>query len=181
MKLLLGITGSIAAYRAADIASTLAKDGFEVDAVLTREALRFVTALTLQSVARRPAYTDETPDGVNGQPTHIALADRADVVLIAPATANILAQMAHGLASDLLTSTLLAVPSTVPIFVAPAMNGKMWLHPATQSNVQTLINRGIQFIGPEEGMLACGYEGIGRLWPVVEICAHIQNLKSKRV
>jgi phosphopantothenoylcysteine synthetase/decarboxylase len=102
------------------------------------------------------------------------------VVLIAPATANLIAQMAHGLAPDLLTSTLLAVPPEVPILLAPAMNGKMWLHAATQTNVSTLRSRGVEFIGPEEGMLACGYEGIGRLWPVNEICARVRVMLEQR-
>ena len=100
-------------------------------------------------------------------PGHIALADRADLLLVAPATANILAKLALGLADDALSSIALATPA--PLLIAPAMNGKMWLHPATQGHVATLKERGASFIGPEEGLLACGYEGIGRLWPVGEI------------
>ncbi|MGV3755031.1 MAG: flavoprotein, partial [Verrucomicrobiota bacterium] len=99
------------------------------------------------------------------------LADEADLLLIAPATANILAKLAHGLADDALSCIALALNPKADILIAPAMNGKMWLHPATQANVKTLKERGIQFIGPDEGMLSCGYEGIGRLYPVEQICA----------
>ena len=102
-------------------------------------------------------------------PGHIELADKADLVLIAPATADIIAKMAHGFADDALTAIVLATEA--PLLFAPAMNGKMWLNAATVSNVETLRKRGAEFIGPEKGMLACGYEGIGRLWPVDEIVA----------
>ncbi len=108
------------------------------------------------------------------RPTHIDLADRADLFLIAPATANLLAKLANGIADDALTSIALA--TRAPFLIAPAMNGKMWLHDATQKNVETLSSRGAEFIGPEEGMLACGYEGIGRLWNVDEIAAKADEL-----
>jgi phosphopantothenoylcysteine synthetase/decarboxylase len=178
-RLVLGVTGSISAYRAADLASILTKAGVEVDIVVTREGLKFVTALTLQTLSRRPVYTDDTPDGVDGRPTHIGLADDADGVLVAPATANVIAQYALGLAPDLLTSLLLATPA--PVWVAPAMNGKMWHHPAVQANVKVLSKRGVEFIGPDAGLLACGYEGIGRLWPVDKISVEIlRKLKEKK-
>jgi phosphopantothenoylcysteine decarboxylase len=167
-RLVLGVTGSIAAYRAADIVSHLTKAGIEVDVVLSRDALKFVTPLTMQTMARRNVFTDETQDGIDGQPTHIALADRADLVLIAPATANVIGEYANGLAPSLLTSMLLATPA--PVWFAPAMNGKMWQHPAVQENCAKLSKRGVIFIGPEKGLLACGYEGIGRLWSVEKIC-----------
>jgi phosphopantothenoylcysteine decarboxylase len=170
-RVVLGITGSIAAYRAAELASTLTKEGIEVDVVLTEEALRFITALTFSALTRREVYTRENDGMRDGQPAHISLADRADLVVVAPATAHLLAQLAHGLAPDLLTSLLLATPA--PVIVAPAMNGKMWHHPATQDNVALLKKRGVEFIGPEEGLLACGYEGLGRLWPVTEISREI--------
>jgi len=170
-RVVLGITGSIAAYRAAELASTLTKEGVEVDVVLTDEALRFITALTFSALTRREVYTREN-DGLRaGQPAHISLADRADLVVVAPATAHLLALLAHGLAPDLLSSLLLATPA--PVLVAPAMNGKMWHHPATQDNVALLKKRGVDFIGPEAGLLACGYEGLGRLWPVAEIAREI--------
>jgi phosphopantothenoylcysteine synthetase/decarboxylase len=170
-RVVLGITGSIAAYRAAELASTLTKEGIEVDVVLTDEALRFITALTFAALTRREVYTRENDGMREGQPAHISLADHADLVVVAPATAHLLAQLAHGLAPDLLTSLLLATPA--PVIVAPAMNGKMWHHPATQDNVALLIKRGVEFIGPEAGLLACGYEGLGRLWPVAEIAREI--------
>jgi phosphopantothenoylcysteine synthetase/decarboxylase len=170
-RIVLGVTGSIAAYRAADLASTLAKEGVELDVVLTDEALRFITALTFSALTRREVYTRDNDGMRDGQPAHISLADRADLVVVAPATAHLIAQFAHGLAPDLLTSLLLATPA--PVVIAPAMNGKMWHHPATQDNVNLLRKRGVGFIGPEAGLLACGYEGLGRLWPVPEIAREI--------
>lgn len=164
--ILLGVSGSIAAYRAADLASALTKEGYEVHAVLTREATHFVTPLVLQTLTHQSVIVNLAEEAAD-RPTHIALADQANLVLIAPATANIIAQAALGLASDALTSILLA--TRAPILMAPAMNGKMWLHAATQTHVTTLQQRGVEFIGPEEGLLACGYEGLGRLWPVEKI------------
>ena len=160
-RIILGITGSIAAYKAADIASQLTKLGHEVTCVLTKSALEFVTPLTLQTLSRRPVITDLFAEKDGWQPGHIHLADTADLLLIAPATANILASLAHGFANDALTAIALA--TRAPVLIAPAMNGKMWLHPATQQNVATLKSWGHRFIDPAEGMLACGYEGVGRL------------------
>lgn len=170
-RIVLGVTGSIAAYRAADLASTLGKEGVEVDVVLTDNALRFITPLTFAALTRREVYTRENDGTRDGQPTHISVGDQADLVVVAPATANLIAQAAHGLAPDLLTSLLLSTPA--PVMIAPAMNGKMWHHPATQDNVNILRKRGVEFIGPEAGLLACGYEGLGRLWPVPEIAREI--------
>jgi phosphopantothenoylcysteine synthetase/decarboxylase len=170
-RIVLGVTGSIAAYRAAELASTLSKEQIEVDVILTEEALRFITPLTFAALTRREVFTRENDGMRDGQPAHISLADRADLIVVAPATAHLLAQMAHGLAPDLLTSVLLATPA--PVIVAPAMNGKMWHHPATRDNVALLKTRGVEFIGPEAGLLACGYEGLGRLWPVAEIAREI--------
>ena len=170
-RIVLGVTGSIAAYRAADLASLLTKDGHELDVVVTDEALRFITALTFEALTRRVVYTRENDGMRDGQPAHISLADRADLVVVAPATAHLIAQTAHGFAPDLLTSLLLATPA--PVIIAPAMNGKMWHHAATQENVNLLRKRGVEFIGPEAGLLACGYEGLGRLWPVAEIAREI--------
>lgn len=168
-RIILGITGSISAYKAADIASQLTKLGHEVTCVLTKSALEFVTPLTLQTLSRRPVITDLFAEKDGWQPGHIHLADTADLLLIAPATANILASLAHGFANDALTAIALA--TRAPVLIAPAMNGKMWLHPATQGHVATLRSRGAEFIGPEEGLLSCGYEGLGRLWPVEGIVA----------
>src|SRR5688500_5267310 len=131
---------------------------------MTMDALRFVTALPFKTLSRNPVETDLYGEEEGWKPTHIKLADEADLLLIAPATANVLAKLAHGLADDALTCVALALNPKMPILIAPAMNGKMWLHPATQANVATLKGRGVEFIGPEEGMLSCGYEGIGRLF-----------------
>ncbi len=167
--IVLGITGSIAAFRAADLASLLVKRGHEVFAVMTPAATRFIAPLTLATLTRHPVVTDLFAEKEGWQPGHIELADRADLLLVAPATASTLARLAHGLAEDALTCIALA--TRAPLLLAPAMNGKMWLHPATQHNTGLLRTRGAEFIGPAEGLLACGYEGVGRLWPVEEIAA----------
>jgi len=175
-RVVLGVTGSIAAYKAAEIASQLTQAGVLVDVVLTAEAQRFITALTFTALTHRAVVTDLWDEAQGGRPTHIELADGADLVLVAPATAHVLAQMAHGLAPDALTAVLLA--TRAPIWTAPAMNGKMWSHPATQDNVRLLKKRGVAFIGPEAGLLACGYEGLGRLWPVDQIVQRVlQSLR----
>lgn len=170
--IVLGVTGSIAAYKAADITSQLTKLEAEVFPVMTKEAAQFVTPMTLQTLARRPASVDLWDEGNGWQPGHIELADKADLVLVAPATANTLACFAHGLAPDLLTSIYLATPAKV--MIAPAMNGKMLNHPATQANLKTLQERGHLFIEPQKnGMLACGYEGEGKLAPVDEVVERV--------
>jgi phosphopantothenoylcysteine synthetase/decarboxylase len=173
-NIVLGITGSIAAYKAADLASKLRQLGAEVWPVMTDSAQRFVTPVTLQAVAHHPVAHDLWDEEKGESVAHVELADRADLLLIAPATANILAQFAHGMAADFLTSLYLVCRA--PVLIAPAMNGKMWLHSATQANVATLRERGHSFVGPEEGMLACGYEGLGRLWPVEGIIAAAEKL-----
>src|SRR6266571_3531079 len=165
-NIILGVTGSIAAHRAADLASLLTKQGCELRVVMTADALRFITALPFKTLSRHPVVTDLYDEDQGWQPTHIKLADEADLLLIAPATANIMAKLAHGIADDALSCIALALNPQAKLLLAPAMNGKMWLHPATQQNVATLKSRGAHFIGPEEGLLSCGYEGLGRLWPV---------------
>lgn len=165
----LGVTGSIAAYKSADLASLLAKQGHDVCVVLTASAGRFITPLTLQTLSRNPVMTDVFDEQNGWCPGHIELADRADLILVAPASAAALARLANGLADDALTCIALA--SRAPLVIAPAMNGKMWSHPATVQNADTLRARGAVFLGPDEGMLACGYEGAGRLWPVDDIAA----------
>ncbi len=163
-NIVLGVTGSIAAYKAADITSRLTKGGADVHVVLTTDAQKFITALTFKTLSRNPVETDLYDETDGWKPMHIKLADEANLLLIAPATANLLAKLAHGIADDALTCIALALQPKTPVVIAPAMNGKMWLHPATQHNVATLKSRGVEFIGPEEGMLSCGYEGIGRLF-----------------
>jgi phosphopantothenoylcysteine synthetase/decarboxylase len=151
MKIVLGISGSIAAFKAADLASQLVKQGHDVHAVIV-------------------SLEDEKE---SWKPGHIDLADTADLFLVAPATANLLGEFANGLAPDPLTSVYLALPRTTPVLIAPAMNGKMWLHPATQRNLEQLKADGCTFVGPAEGILACGYEGIGRLAEIAEILAAV--------
>jgi len=170
-NIVLGVTGSIAAYKAADLTSLLAKRGFDLRVVMTADALRFITPLPFKTLSRHPVVTDLYDEEEGWKPTHIEFADSADLLLVAPATANTLAKFAHGLADDALSCIALALNPKAKILIAPAMNGKMWLHPATKQNVAMLRSRGAQFIGPAEGMLSCGYEGIGRLWPVGKIAS----------
>ncbi len=175
-NIVLGVTGSIAAHRAADLASLLTKAGHHVRVVMTADAQRFITPLPFKTLSRHPVITDLYDEEEGWKPTHIRLADEADLLLVAPATANVIAKLAHGLADDSLTCIALALNPKAKILLAPAMNGKMWLHAATQENVATLKARGVAFIGPEEGMLSCGYEGLGRLWPVDQIATQAQEL-----
>jgi len=172
--IVLGVTGSIAAYKAADLVSQLRKLGAAVHPILTEGGSKFITPLTLQTLARQPVAEDLWEEGQGWQPGHVDLADRADLLVVAPATADVIAQFAQGLAPDFLGS--LHLVARCPILIAPAMNGKMWTHPATMENVAKLKERGAEFIGPEEGMLACGYEGVGRLWPVAGIVEKIQSM-----
>lgn len=174
--IILGVAGSIAAYKAADLASQLTQLGAIVRPVLTEGAKKFITPLTFQAVTHQPVAADLWSEEHPATIGHVDLADRADLLLVAPATAHVLAQFAHGLAPDFLTALYLV--NRAPVLFAPAMNGKMWLHAATQANVATLRARGHEFIGPEAGMQACGYEGIGRLWPVAGIIAEAERLVS---
>ena len=171
-RILLGVTGGVAAYKTAFLASRLTQAGAIVDVVMTDAATRFVAPLTFQAVTRRAVYTDmfELPaEGSSGdvQIPHIALAKSADLLLIAPATGNTLAKLAHGLADNLLTAIALATPA--PLLIAPAMESDMWAHPATQANVATLRERGATFVGPAAGHLASGAEGVGRMSEPEEI------------
>lgn len=172
--IVLGVCGSIAAYKAADLTSKLGKRGHSVFVVMTKSATEFVGPMTFQTLSRNPVTAGVFDERESWRPTHIDLADRADLFIVAPATANVIAKLACGLADDALTSIALA--TRAPFLIAPAMNGKMWLHDATQHNVLTLRQRGVEFIGPEEGMLACGYEGVGRLWNVDEIAAKADEI-----
>jgi phosphopantothenoylcysteine decarboxylase len=174
----LGVTGSIAAYKSAELTSLLVKQGHEVFVVMTQDATEFITPLTLQTLSKNPVTTSFYDEKENWRPGHIHLADRANLLLVAPATANVISELAHGLAGHPLAAIALA--TRAPILMAPAMNGKMWDHPATQDNVEKLKSRGVEFIGPEEGMLACGYEGLGRLWKVDEIAFRAEFLLARQ-
>jgi phosphopantothenoylcysteine decarboxylase len=175
-NVVLGVTGSIAAHKAVDLASQLTQQGCEVHVVMTADARRFVTPLPFKTLSRHPVVTDLFDDEEGWKPAHIELADEADLFLIAPATANTIAKLAHGIADDALTCMALAMNPRARVLIAPAMNGKMWLHAATRQNVATLKARGAEFIGPEEGLLSCGYEGLGRLWPVDKVAERALEL-----
>ncbi len=182
-NILLGVTGSIAAYKAADLASKLAQAGALVDVVLTQAALQFITPLTFQSVTGRRAYTDADLWGSEGHVKHIALGRSADLLVVAPASANTLAKMALGLADNLLSVTALAAGGrsdpACPILVAPAMDGGMFAHPATQANLEALRQRSVIVIGPAEGHLASGLVGLGRMVEPPEILGHIRLALSR--
>ena len=158
---LVGVTGGIACYKACEVVRLLVGAGAKVSVVMTAGARAFVTPLTLQTLSGQPVATDTFDLGQEAQIGHIRLADGADVVLVAPATANVLGKMAHGIADDLLTTVLLA--TRAPVVVVPAMNVNMWRHAAVQANVATLVARGVRVVGPGSGALACGWEGQGRL------------------
>ena len=177
-SVVLGVTGSIAAYRSAELASLLVKQSHEVFVVMTQDATEFISPLTLQTLSKNPVTTSFFNEKENWRPGHIELADRANLLLIAPATAHIISELAHGLAGNPLAAIALA--TRAPILIAPAMNGKMWEHSATQDNVEKLTARGVEFIGPEEGMLACGYEGIGRLWKVNDIAFRTEFMLARQ-
>lgn len=175
--ILLGVTGSIAAYKAADLASKLTQQGARVDVLLSAGAEQFVTPLTFQSVTGRRAYTDSDLWGGEAHVLHVGLGHSADVLVIAPCTANTLAKLAHGLADNLLTVTALAAGGgshPIPILVAPAMDAGMYEHPATQASVRILQERGVTIIGPAEGRMASGLTGRGRMVEPMEILGHIR-------
>lgn len=175
-EIILGVTGSIAAHKAIDLASRLTKSGAQVHVVMTASAQKFVTPVPFRTLSRNPVITDLFEDDDAWKPRHIELADAADLLVIAPATANFIAKLAHGLADDALSCIALALNPGARVLVAPAMNGKMWQHPATQANVELLKNRGVLFAGPEAGLLSCGYEGIGRLWDVEKLALLVLDL-----
>lgn len=175
--LLLGVTGSIAAYKAADLASKLTQAGALVDVILTAGAEKFVTPLTFQSVTGRRAFTESDLWGGEAHVLHVGLAHTADALVIAPCTANTLAKLAHGLADNLLTITALA--NRAPLVLAPAMDGGMYDAPATQANLATLLERGATVIGPAEGHLASGLSGRGRMLEPNEIIGHLRLILGR--
>ena len=176
-RITLGVTGSIAAYKAADLASKLTQAGAQVDVILTCAAQKFVTPLIFQSVTGRRAYTDSDLWGNEAHVLHVGLGHAADLLVIAPCTANTIARLAHGLADSLLAVTALAMQ--VPLLIAPAMDGGMYDHPATQDNVEMLKKRGATFIGPAAGHLASGLSGVGRMLETAEILGHIRAVLGK--
>jgi len=177
-KIVLGVTGGIAAYKAAELVRELVKSQAEVHVVMTRNAQAFITLLTFQTLSENPVTTELFNLIAESEIGHIALADRAEVLVIAPATANIIGKIAAGIADDMLTTIVMATKA--PVLLAPAMNVHMWENPICQENIQRLRSRGYHFIDPEAGELACGYEGIGRLAEIPAIVEEIRALLSPK-
>lgn len=161
MNVLLGVTGSIAAYKAVELVRLMRREGWVVNVIMTESATRFIGPLTFRTVSCNPVAVDMFERPEDWEPGHISLADAADVMVVAPCTANVLAKMAVGIADDMLTCSALAFGG--PLVVAPAMNEKMWMHEATQTNVETLKRRKARVMDVESGELACGYAGKGRM------------------
>ncbi|RYM07226.1 bifunctional phosphopantothenoylcysteine decarboxylase/phosphopantothenate--cysteine ligase CoaBC [Sporolactobacillus sp. THM7-7] len=177
-KIILGVTGGIAAYKAAEMASRLVRAGAELHVVMTAAAKQFVGPATFQGLTRRPVYENVIIEEKEGQIAHIDLADTADLVLIAPATAHTIARLAQGLADDMLTAVVLA--TRAPVWVAPAMNVNMYHHPAVQKNIDTLAGYGYRLIGPGRGRLACGWTGLGRLVEPDELFQAVETYFSEK-
>ncbi len=170
----LGVTGSIAAYRACDITSRLTKESIDVHVVLTAEALKFVTPLTFQTLSRNKVIMDmfDTPE--EWSPRHTALADKADLVLVAPATANIIGKISAGICDDMLSCVIFATKA--PVLLAPAMNEKMYKNTIIQENIEKLKKAGYKFTGPIRGRLACGHEDIGHIQETKSIISEVKRL-----
>lgn len=175
--ILLGVTGGVAAYKAVDLAGKLTGAGAEVKTVMTEAACRFVSPKSFEAVTQSTVFSTMWSTPQDFKIGHIALADWADVVVVAPATANIIAKAVHGICDDLLSTTLCACWATPTLF-APAMNNRMWTNPAVQANIETLKKRGFQIIGPEEGRLACGASGPGRMSEPKDIMDTIEKIAS---
>ena len=177
-NILLAVTGSISAYKAADLTSQLTKLGHQVKVLMTPAATAFITPLTLQVLSKQAVLVEVMTEEDPKQIQHIDLGKEADLFLVAPASANIIAKLAHGFADNIVTSTALALPSEVKKFLAPAMNTKMLDHPATQNNLETLKSYGYQIIPPREALLACGDQGSGALASIETILTTIQESLS---
>lgn len=175
MRIIVGITGGIAAYKAPELVRLLKKQGHEVRCAATEHALQFVTRVTLETVSGAPLYSDLF---ASGRTEHISLKDWGEMLIVAPATANIIGKVANGIADDALSTLLLAF-SGKPVIMAPAMNCEMWAHPAVQRNIETLKSWGIRMVGPEEGELACGVNGVGRMSEPDAIAAAVCNSESR--
>ena len=178
-RIALGVSGGIAAYKSAEIVRALKRLGFDVHVLMTENAQRFIAPLTLQTLSGHHVLSDPWDLTHGADIQHIALARGLDAFVIAPATADVLAKLAHGLADDAVSTFHLAV--TAPVVVAPAMNVWMWEHPATRDNIATLRRRGVQVVEPGTGELACGEEGIGRMAEPLEIVEHLTARLKKKV
>lgn len=178
MRIVMGVTGGIAAYKACEVVSRLKKLGHEVDVIMTENATRLVAPLTFETLSKRPVCVDTFTRTESWDVKHISLAQKAELFLVAPATANLMAKLACGIADDMLTTTLLATKA--PILLAPAMNTGMWTAEATQANLRTLQARGVHFVGPESGFLACGDIGAGRMSEPAQIVEAAEKLLHPR-
>jgi phosphopantothenoylcysteine decarboxylase/phosphopantothenate--cysteine ligase len=177
-NIILGVTGSIAAFKAAIIVSKLKSLGFDITVIMTKSAQSFIHPLTFRTLSQNKVVTDIFIDESVYDPYHVSIAHKADIIVIAPATANIIGKLASGIADDALTSTVMA--SNVPVIIAPAMEENMYMNPITQRNISILHEVGYKFIGPEKGRLASGRTGVGRLAGVeLIIQAIIDGLKNK--
>ena len=176
-NIVLGVTGSIAAYKAVELMRAMQGQGWDVHVVMTRSATEFVTELTFGTLSQNPVGVEMFGNAEEWKPEHISTADLADVMVIAPCTANVIAKIAHGIADDLLTCTVLATES--PLVIAPAMNVKMWNNAATQTNVKILKSRGVCFVEPGTGDLACGYQGKGRMASLPQILSVVKTCLNK--
>lgn len=175
---LLGVTASISAYRACDLITELRGQGHEVTAVMTRDAKHFITPLVLESFTANDVIDEFFSVPGRKKPVHIELARKSDVILVAPATADIIAKLSYGFADDVLSCTVLATEA--PVVVVPAMNEKMYFHPATQENVERLKKRGVIFVPPVEGHLVCSEKGMGHIAPNSSILAAVAQALSKK-
>ena len=175
-KILLGVTGSIAAYKAVELVRLFVKNGDTVNVIMTPAACEFVKPLTFQTLSRNPVCVEQFAPIVSWKPEHISLAESADLVLVAPATANTIAKMRYGLADNLLTATVLA--TRAPVVIAPAMNTGMWESPVTQENIAALKARGVKVVDPEDGELACGVKGKGRMMDPEKIWEFCSTVKA---
>jgi len=179
LKVLLGVSGGVAVYKAVDLASKLTAAGVLVDTVMTENACRFVLPKSFEAVTARPVYTSMWENPAGFQIKHINLTDSADIVVVAPATANIIGKAANGICDDLLSTILCACWQKKVLFV-PAMNEKMWTNPAVGKNIETLKKIGFEIIGPEKGRLACGTEGIGRMAEVADIIERLKKITKNK-
>jgi len=177
-RVLLGVSAGIAIYKAADLASVLTRRGDQVYTLMTPNARKFIAPLTFRAVTGQPVFTDTFEDDPEYRPEHISLADWGDVMAIAPATADLIGRIAAGLGDDIVTTTLLAWQK--PVVLAPAMNDRMWANPIVQANLEKLRGLGFAVVGPDEGRLACGSIGPGRLAENAKIVAAIDEALSKR-
>lgn len=172
-EVILGVTGSIAAYKACDIINILRRSGFNVTVIMTKEAKEFISPLTLQTLSNNKVYCDMFELPTEWNPLHTSLADKANLILIAPACANTIGKIANGICDDLLTCVVLA--SDAKILIAPAMNEKMYGHPAVQENIKVLKARGVKFVGPIKGPLACGHDAVGHIATIDSIVSEVKK------